>query len=102
MKSPFEDHLFSGIDPDEPPSDVRYYAGRFAAKEAVSKALGTGFSGGITVHGIETLRLPTGAPEIRLSSGALEYSNSFGITRWFISISHPGGLATASVIAIAD
>ena len=87
---------------DEPPMDARYYAGRFAAKEAVSKALGTGFSGDVTVHGIETLRLPTGAPEIRLSGGALEFANSLRITRWLVSISHPGGLAIASVIAISD
>jgi holo-[acyl-carrier protein] synthase len=87
---------------DEPPLDARYYAGRFAAKEAVSKALGTGFSGEVTVHGIETLRLPNGAPEIRLTGGALAFANTLGITRWLISISHPAGLAMASVIAITD
>lgn len=87
---------------DQPPMDARYYAGRFAAKEAVSKALATGFSGDVTVHGIETLRLPGGAPEIRLSGGASEFAKRLGISRWLISISHPGGLAIASVIAISE
>src|SRR5256886_12590058 len=57
---------------DEPPLDARYYAGRFAAKEAVSKALGTGFVGEVTVHGIEILRLPSGAPTVNVIGGARE------------------------------
>jgi holo-[acyl-carrier protein] synthase len=84
---------------EDPPKDIRYYAGRFAAKEAVAKALGTGFSGDVTWRGIEILRLPSGAPSVRLSDGALELADSLGITQWFISISHYGGLAMASAIA---
>jgi holo-[acyl-carrier protein] synthase len=87
---------------DPPPHNIGYYAGRYAAKEAVAKALGTGFSGDVAWLDIEILRQPTGAPDIRLSGGALEAANALGITHWFISISHSGGYAVASAIAVAD
>jgi holo-[acyl-carrier protein] synthase len=87
---------------DEPPMDARYYASRFAAKEAVSKALGTGFAGDVTVHGIEILRLPSGAPIVNLLDGARNLADALGITQWFISITYSGGLAMASVIAVAN
>jgi holo-[acyl-carrier protein] synthase len=84
---------------DRPPKDARYFAGRFAAKEAVAKALGTGFSGTVTWSGIEILRLQSGAPTVRLSGGALELAQILGVTGWVISISHSCGLSTASAIA---
>src|SRR5438067_1608106 len=87
---------------DAPPIHYRYYAGRFAGKEAVAKALGTGFAGDITWRGIEILRLESGAPYIRLSDAVLAFAESLGITRWFISISHCGENTMASVIAAAD
>ncbi len=87
---------------DRPPQDVRYYAGRFAGKEAVAKALGTGFSGEVTWREIEILRLPSGAPEVRLTGGALEAAVNLGITHWLISISYSEGLALASAIAVGD
>jgi holo-[acyl-carrier protein] synthase len=81
---------------------AHFYAGRFAGKEAVSKALGTGFAGAVTWHGIEILRLPSGAPYVQLSGGALEFAKSLEIIEWIISISHHDGIALASVIAVAD
>jgi holo-[acyl-carrier protein] synthase len=87
---------------DAAPGDIRFFAGRFAGKEAVAKALGTGFSGKVTWKGIEILRLPSGAPTVRLSGGALELAESLGVTRWLISISYGGGLATASAIAVSE
>jgi holo-[acyl-carrier protein] synthase len=87
---------------DPPPVHCRYYAGRFAGKEAVAKALGTGFAGDITWRGIEILRGKNGAPYVRLSDEVLEFAQGLGITGWFISISHCGEIATASVIAVAD
>jgi holo-[acyl-carrier protein] synthase len=83
----------------EPPQHILYYAGRFAGKEAVAKALGTGFSGKVTWNNIEILRLPSGAPTVRLSDGALEVANGLGVKGWVISISHAAGLATASANA---
>jgi holo-[acyl-carrier protein] synthase len=87
---------------DQSPQHVRYYAGRFAGKEAVGKALGTGFSGEVTWRGIEILRLPSGAPEVRLTGGVLDVATGLGITRFLISISYSGGFAIASAIAVGD
>ncbi|MGY8985998.1 MAG: holo-ACP synthase [Sphingomonadales bacterium] len=49
------------------------YAKRFAAKEACSKALGTGFSQGIFMKDLGVVNLPSGKPTIALTGGALEY-----------------------------
>jgi holo-[acyl-carrier protein] synthase len=87
---------------DQSPHDVRYYAGRFAGKEAVAKALGTGFSGEVTWREIEILRLPSGAPEVRLTGGALEIAAKLGIAHWLISISYSEAFAMASAIAVGD
>ncbi|MGA2256100.1 MAG: holo-ACP synthase [Thermoguttaceae bacterium] len=87
---------------DPPPHDISFYAGRYAAKEAVAKALGTGFSDDLTWLDIDILRQPTGAPDVRLRGGALEAANALGVTHWFISISHSGGYAVASAIAVGD
>ena len=86
----------------EPGKHAYFYAGRFAGKEAVAKALGTGFAGDVTVHGIEILRLPSDAPCVRLSGATLQFASKLGVTAWFISISHRNGLAIASVIAVGD
>jgi holo-[acyl-carrier protein] synthase len=86
----------------EPPEHIRFYAGRYAAKEAVAKALGTGFAGEVTWHNIEILQLESGAPLVRLSNGTLRYATSLGVNRWFLSISHCGGISIASAIAAAD
>jgi holo-[acyl-carrier protein] synthase len=80
----------------------RYYASCFAAKEAVAKALGTGFAGDITWRGIEILRRESGAPYIRLRDEVLALAEGMGITSWFISISYLDEVALASVIAVRD
>ena len=84
------------------PTRYRYYASCFAAKEAVVKALGTGFAGDITWRGIEILRRESGAPYIRLSGEVLELATRMGITAWFISISYLDEIAMASVIAVGE
>ena len=87
---------------DARPLHARYYAGRFAGKEAVAKAIGTGFAGDITWRGIEILRGESGAPFVRLSDEVLALAERLGITEWFISISHCGNISTASVIAMGE
>lgn len=87
---------------DAPPVHSRYFAGRFAGKEAVVKALGTGFAGDITWRGIEILREESGAPYVRLSDEVLALAKSRGITGWLISISHCGEIVMASVIAVGE
>jgi len=87
---------------DSPPVHSRYYAGRFAGKEAVAKTLGSGFASGITWRTIEILRRESGAPYVRLRDEALAFAKTLGITDWLISISHCGGITTASVIAVGE
>lgn len=74
------------------------YAGRFAAKEAAMKALGSGWSAEVGWHDIEIVRLESGQPELKLSGGAVRLAGRLGITRSFVSISHGGGQATAFVV----
>lgn len=81
-------------------SAVRF-AGRWAAKEAVVKVLGTGFVKGITFHDIEVLPLDSGQPRIQLSGGAGDIAISMGIHSVLITISHAKLYATATAVGIA-
>lgn len=72
-----------------------HIAGRFAAKEAVSKALGTGFGEFLEFHDIEIFNDPNGKPEVFLSKKASEH---FGNPCILLSISHCKAYATATAI----
>jgi len=74
-------------------------AGRFAAKEAVMKALGTGWREGVEFRGIEILSEPSGKPYIVLHDTTAEKARSLGVTAWHITITHTEDLAIASAIA---
>jgi holo-[acyl-carrier protein] synthase len=87
---------------ESPETATAFFAGRFAAKEAVVKALGTGFFGDIAWTDVEILRQRTGAPNVHLSGGALAVAQSLGVTRWLVSISHDKSHAVASAIALSD
>ena len=78
---------------------TQHYAGRWAAKEAVLKALGTGWSRGIRWRDIEVVNEMGGRPHIVLEGGALEVSRRLGIERVLISISHCRSHATAYALA---
>ncbi|MCC6676565.1 MAG: holo-ACP synthase [Phycisphaerales bacterium] len=78
---------------------TEHLAARFAAKEAVMKALGTGWRDGIAWSDIEVVLLPSGAPTIQLRGKAAETATVLGITAWSISLSHTAEFAVASVIA---
>ena len=73
-------------------------SGRFAAKEALVKALGTGFRFGITLKQVCVRRLPGGAPELILTDKALKTAKGLGVTRIHVSISHELENAVAVVI----
>lgn len=77
-------------------------AGRFAAKEAVLKALGTGWRGGIEFRDIETLPDPLGKPLVTLHRKTADLARTLGIDQVLISISHAGEYAVASAIAVAS
>jgi holo-[acyl-carrier protein] synthase len=75
-------------------------SGRFAVKEAVMKALGTGFGEGVGFLDIEVITSASGAPSLLLKGAALDRANTLGISRWLVSTSHEAGVAMASVIAL--
>ena len=75
------------------------FAGRWAAKEAVSKVLGLGVRG-VGWREIEIARLPTGQPVVRLSGRALARANQLGMTRVAVSISHESDYAVAIAFGI--
>jgi holo-[acyl-carrier protein] synthase len=76
------------------------FAGRWAAKEAVVKVLGTGFVKGITFHDIEVRSLDSGQPCIQLSGGAQEIAAGLGISSVLITISHANLYATATAVGM--
>jgi len=79
---------------------TQHYAGRWAAKEAVLKALGTGWAKGITWTDVEVRNEPGGQPRIVLGGGAREIADQLGIGDVLISISHCRTHATAFAIAL--
>ena len=76
------------------------YAARFAAKEAVLKALGVGL-GACALRDIEVGRKASGAPSIVLHGGAAELAASRGVTAWQVSLSHTATIAQATVLALS-
>jgi holo-[acyl-carrier protein] synthase len=73
-------------------------AGRFAAKEAALKALGTGWGGGLDWKEIEIRNTPSGQPIITLTGRAAELAAAAGARHLLVSISHSPYLAIAEVI----
>jgi holo-[acyl-carrier protein] synthase len=76
-----------------------HYALRFAAKEAVLKALGTGFSG-MSFQDVEVMRDPQGRPSPRLSGRAAEVAAELGVVEMHLSLSYTHTTAVASAVAI--
>ncbi len=74
-------------------------SGLFAAKEAVSKALGTGI-GVVHWRDIEILHLPTGQPVVILHGHAKITADDLGLTEWSVSISHDRNKAIALAVAM--
>jgi holo-[acyl-carrier protein] synthase len=78
-----------------------HYAMRFAAKEAVLKALGTGFSG-MRFSDVEVVREGNGRPTPRLSGRAAERAAELGVVEMHLSLSFTHSTAVASAVAITD
>lgn len=76
---------------------IQRLGGRFAAKEACAKALGTGI-GTIRWHDIEIIRLPSGKPGLQLHGAAAERARLLGLTTFDVSISDTHGHALAVVV----
>ncbi|MEL6497839.1 MAG: holo-ACP synthase [Planctomycetota bacterium] len=80
---------------------VERFAARFAVKEAVMKALGTGWAGGVGWTDIEVSLDGSGAPSIALSGRAAEIAKDIGIRSWLCSMTHTQAHASATVIALS-
>jgi holo-[acyl-carrier protein] synthase len=94
------------------PEEIRYcrsrkrstehFTGRWAAKEAVLKALGTGWRRGITWRDIEILNEAGGRPVVTVRGGAGDAAEQLGITSLLVSISHCHTHATAFAVAVGE
>ena len=78
------------------------YAGRFAAKEAAMKAIGTGWNRGVTWQDVEVTRVPGGRPTVAFHGKAAEFFRKLGAVRAQLSITHTKELAMAQVILESD
>ena len=74
------------------------FAGRFAAKEAAMKALGTGWSHGVRWVDIEVIRERSSKPTLKLSGASGEIAGRLGVKNIAITITHSGNIALAMVI----
>ena len=77
-------------------------AGRFAAKEAILKLMGTGWRGKIAWTDIEIINNPTGQPEVTLSGEVETIAAKLGIRHISVSITHTANFAIASAVAMAQ
>ena len=79
---------------------TQHFTGRWAAKEAILKAMGTGWSRGITWRDVEIRNQPGGKPVVAVRGGAKEIVEQLGIAKMLVSISHCRTHATACAIAL--
>ena len=79
---------------------TQHFTGRWAAKEAILKALGTGWRRGITWCDVEVRNEPGGRPVVAVRGGAKEVVEQLGIAEILVSISHCRNYATATAIAV--
>jgi holo-[acyl-carrier protein] synthase len=78
------------------------FAGRFAAKEAAMKAIGTGWSRGVGWRDFEVIRTPSGQPIIQFHGVAQEIAARMGVRRALVTITHIRSMALANVVLEGD
>jgi holo-[acyl-carrier protein] synthase len=83
-------------------NSVETYAGRFAAKEAILKLVGTGWRGKIAWTDIEVTNNGSGQPEVTLSGEVKEIADRRRIERISLSITHTANFAIASAVALVE
>ncbi len=88
------ERLFTAAERELPPASL---AARFAAKEAVAKALGS--PGGMRWQDCEVVVDDDGAPSLRLTGTVRAVSEARGVMSWHLSLSHDAGVAVAMVVA---
>ncbi len=93
--TPFE---YEGLPDGHAKTRLAYVAARFAAKEAASKALGTGFRRGVSLQTAEIRPLPSGKPELAFLGPALALAQEMGVTAAHVSLTHGRDVASAVVV----
>src|SRR3954471_3435575 len=100
----FLDRVFTPLEQaycaKNPKRYFEHLSGRFAAKEAVLKVLGTGWRGGIAWTDVEILNEASGQPRMSISGESARIAQEMGINQWHVSISHIEPHATASAIGV--
>lgn len=99
--SRFLQRIYTSQELDEAGDSHASLAARFAAKEAVAKALGTGI-GPVCWQDIEICRGPENQPILHLHGDAQDLAARLGFSTWSISLSHSGTHAIALAVAIGD
>jgi holo-[acyl-carrier protein] synthase len=97
----FLERVFTPTELSEAGKSLASLAARFAAKEAVSKALGTGI-GMVSWQDIEIRRGSSREPVLYLTGKAAERAEALGLQTWSISLSHTQNYATAVVVAVGQ
>lgn len=97
----FLSRIYTAREQSECRGKVESLAGRWAAKEAASKALGCGF-GDIGWDEVEIIRTESGAPQLVLHGRAQARAAALGLATWSVSMSHSMGHAMAMVVAFGE
>ena len=99
----FLDRVFTPTeqrDADGVKNRIEKLAGRFAAKEAVMKLIGTGWRDGVAWTDIEVVNNPLGQPVVNISGKVKEFADEKGIEQITLSITHTANFAIASAVAL--
>ena len=83
-------------------NEVEKLAGRFAAKEAILKLMGTGWRGKIAWTDVEVINNSSGQPEVTLSGEVEKIAGKLGIKHISVSITHTANFAIASAVALTQ
>ena len=97
----FLDRVFTPLEMEQTGRSLVSLSGRFAAKEAVVKALGTGI-GDVQWHDVEILTDGDGAPFLKLKGKAKKRENELQLHSWSLSISHTHAHAIALAVALGE
>jgi len=101
----FLDRIFTAAEQayaDANRNRIEKLAGRFAAKEAVLKLIGTGWRGKIAWTDIEVINNPVGQPEVTITGEVKKIAEKLRIKQISISITHTANFAICSAVALAE
>jgi len=101
IRERFIERVFTPLEISQAKNENEFFGGLFAAKESVSKALGTGI-GFVRWQDIEIQHLPTGQPIIVLHGNAAMVAEKLGLETWSVSISHDRNKAIAVAVALGS